>query len=307
MAPELRYFAGRVRRHWRWARAQGVRRLIEEDELDPIAGIENTYRKWRWRRAHSVTRGTAMPVYLVGLQRSGTNMVARALGASPEVEVHNENDRRAFHHFRLRADDVIAGIIDSSLHSYVLFKPLIDSHRVDHLLDELPVQTPGRAIWVFRQVDDRVRSALAKFEDANHRALSAIAMGKGDDLWESQRMSRENIELVGSFNYRYLSSESASALFWYVRNSLYFEMDLHRRSDVMAVSYDRLVADPEASMRSICRFLSLDWDARLISRIEARAGQEREPLPLDARIRRLCNDLQARLDEAAAKGSGNDP
>jgi hypothetical protein len=240
-----------------------------------------------------------MPVYLVGVQRSGTNMLARALGASPQVEVHNENDRRAFHHFRLRADDVIAAIVDSSPHPYVLFKPLIDSHRVDHLLDELPVRTPGRAIWVYRRVDDRVRSALAKFEDANLRALAAIAMGSGEHLWESQRLSRENLDLIGSFDYRHLSPESASALFWYVRNALYFEMNLDQRPDVMAVSYDALAASPEASMRSICTFLDLDWDARLISHIESRSGGRRESLSLDPRIRELCDDLQARLDAVA--------
>ena len=244
-----------------------------------------------------------MPVYLVGVQRSGTNMLARALGASPEFEIHNENDRRAFHHFRLRTDDVIASIVDSSLHTYVLFKPLIDSHRVDRLLDELPVRTPGRAIWVYRRVDDRVRSALAKFEDANLRALAAIAMGRGDHLWESQRMSRENRDLVGSFDYQRLGPESASALFWYVRNSLFFEMNLHRRSDVMAVSYDSLVANPEASMRAICRFLGLDWDSRLISHIESRVGDKRELLSLDPQVRRVCDDLQRRLDAVAGKPS----
>ena len=37
--------------------------------------------------------GLATPVYLVGLQRSGTNMLARGLDIAPEFEVHNENDR----------------------------------------------------------------------------------------------------------------------------------------------------------------------------------------------------------------------
>jgi Sulfotransferase domain len=240
-----------------------------------------------------------MPVFLVGVQRSGTNMLARALGASPEFEIHNENDRRAFHRFRLRSDDVIAGIINSSLHSYVLFKPLIDSHRVDRLLDELPVRTPGKALWVYRKVDDRVRSALAKFEDANLRALTAIAMGDGGAMWESERLSQENLELIRSFDYRHLTHASACALFWYVRNALYFEMKLDQRPDVVAVSYDAVVADPEGSMRSICEFLDLDWDPKLISQIESRAGSGREPLLLEPRIRDLCDGLQARLDDAA--------
>ena len=52
--------------------------------------------KRRWRRAHPQAAGRATPVYLVGLQRSGTNMLARGLDTAPEFEVHNENDRAAF-------------------------------------------------------------------------------------------------------------------------------------------------------------------------------------------------------------------
>ena len=51
-------------------------------------------------------RAPPRPVYLVGLQRSGTNMLARGLDIAPEFEVHNENDRAVFDHYLLRDDDV---------------------------------------------------------------------------------------------------------------------------------------------------------------------------------------------------------
>ena len=129
-----------------------------------------------------------MPIFLVGLQRSGTNMLARALETSPEFEVHNENDSRAFDRFRLKPDLVIRNLVASSAHRYILFKPLIDSHRINGLLDQLATPTPGRALWVYRSVEGRTRSAIAKFGDNNLWVLRAIAAGRTDGLWQAEHL-----------------------------------------------------------------------------------------------------------------------
>ncbi|MBV9664008.1 MAG: hypothetical protein JOZ37_08580, partial [Actinobacteria bacterium] len=184
----LRRWRTRVGRHLRWARTEGVAKLAEEDDLNPVTRVADAARRWRWRRQHGVQPGQATPVWLVGVQRSGTNMVVQGLTASPAFEVHNENDRRAFEHFRLRPDPIVRAIILSSRHRYVLFKPLCDSHRVDELL-ALDTPMPGRAIWAYRDVDDRVRSALAKFGDNNLQVLRQIADGTGTGRWQAQRVS----------------------------------------------------------------------------------------------------------------------
>jgi len=113
----------RLRRHWHWGRRQGFGRLIEEDQLNPVARMRLALGKRRWRRAHSVAPN-ATPVFLIGLQRSGTNMIARGLEEAPEFEVRNENDRAAFDRFRLRPDPMVRDLVMRSGHRYVLFKPL---------------------------------------------------------------------------------------------------------------------------------------------------------------------------------------
>ena len=236
-----------------------------------------------------------MPVWLVGVQRSGTNMVVRGLEEHPEVEVHNENDRAAFERFRLRPDPVVRDIVLASAHPYVLFKPLCDSHRVDELL-ALDTPTDGRAIWAYRGVDGRVRSALAKFGDANLRVLTEIASGRGGEAWQAQRLSPENLELIGSFDWASMSAASAAALFWYVRNSLFFDLGLDRRDDVLLSSYDALVSFPEAGTRAVASFLGLEWTPGLAAHIERRDGDRPPRLELDARLRRLCDELEERLE-----------
>jgi hypothetical protein len=141
--PPGAYTLRRILRNARWARSQGLARLIEEDQLDPADRLRRAFARWRWRLANrSGERVPATAVLLVGVQRSGTNMLVRGLERAPEFAVYNENSAAAFRRFRLRPDSVIRTLVDSSRHPYVLLKPLCDSHRTPELLDGLGTASP---------------------------------------------------------------------------------------------------------------------------------------------------------------------
>jgi hypothetical protein len=165
----------------------------------------------------------------------------------------------------------------------------------------LDTPTAGRAIWAYRGVDGRVRSALAKFGDTNLRVLAEIAAGGGVGMWQAERLSDENRELIGSFDWTSMSPTSAAALFWYVRNSLFFDLGLDRRDDVLLSSYDELVEQPEARTRALASFLGLQWHPDLAAHIDQRNVTRPAPLlDLDPRVRSVCDDLEARLKEVVA-------
>jgi hypothetical protein len=284
--PMLRYFLGRAAKHWRWARTQGIRRLVEEDQLDPRERLRRALRNRSWRRRHGAAPGTATAVFLVGLQRSGTNMLVRGLETAPEFEVHNENDRRAFSRYRLRPDARVAELVRASSHRYVLFKPLCDSHRVDSLLDDLALPVRPLAIWAYRDVDDRARSAVAKFGDANRQALRRIAAGDDSPhLWQGQRLSQESRDLIASFDLASMSAETAA----------------HERPDVLLSSYDELVADPQRCTRTLCDFLGFRWRPAVMAHVERRTPSDRPKLSLDPRVRELCTEMGNRLDGVALR------
>jgi hypothetical protein len=291
----------RIRWRQRWARLMGLRRFARDWRLNPLDRMRLGFRRWWWGQTHSVPPN-AFPVYVVGVQRSGTNAVLRAFFEAGEFEIRNEDDSRAFNRFRLRPDPVIRHLIERSRHQYIVFKPLCDSHRVADLLDGLGTPSHGRAIWVYRSVDARVRSAIAFFGDRNRRVLAQIARGE-PVWWEAERLSEENRELIRSFDYQQISPESAAALFWYVRNSLFFQLRLDRREDVFLMSYDALMEHPERTIRQLCSFLGFPYRSALSRPIEQRSDQSSEPLDLDPRIRELCSALQQRLDRTASPPS----
>ena len=167
----------------RETRSRGARRAV--NEVAAYARPRLTASKWRWRRSHAVAPN-AVPVYVVGVQRSGTSMLMRGLNAAPAVEVLSEGNPAAFERFRLRPDPVIRSLVETSGHGYLVFKPLCDSHRIVELLDTLGTPGNGRAIWAYREVNGRVRSALAQFGANNLTVLTEIARGRGRDRWQAR-------------------------------------------------------------------------------------------------------------------------
>ncbi len=198
----------------------------------------------------------------------------------------------------MKPDATISDLIRRSRHQFIVLKPLCDSHRTDDLLDGIESDTDARAIWVYRSFDARARSAVAKFGSSNRDVLAAGAAGAWDQTWQLSGVSPANRAFVESLDFTSMSAESGAALFWYLRNSLFFDLGLDQRDDVFLVSYDRLVANPDSGFASIDRFLELE-DADPLESEEIRSLKQAAPLEIDPSVRQRCEALQQRLDGAA--------
>jgi hypothetical protein len=84
-----------------------------------------------------------------------------------------------------------------------------------------------------------------------------------------------------------------------MRNRLYFSTGLHERDDVLAVSYENVVSDPEAGLRRVCGFVGLPYRSEVSAHIDQRSARASSALALDSRVRALCDELQSGLDAAA--------
>ncbi len=298
----LAYGWRRVRRHVRWGRAEGWGRLVEEDRLDPRERARTALAKHRWRRRHGVAPGTARPVYVVGLQRSGTNMLTRGLDGAPEVEVRNENDRTLFRRFRLREDDVLVRTVRRSRHRVVLVKPLCDSHQVDRLLD-LPDLPGGRALWAFREPHARARSEVARFGPANLRALQAIAAGDTAGRWQAARLDDDAVEEVRRLRPERLTPYEGALAFWAVRNALWFDLGLDAREDCLLVDYDAVVADPAPAAERLCAFVGLPARSDLLGHVVPRSTHHDDHPEVDPLVLALTDRTWERLRAAARTAS----
>ena len=294
----VRTLVHKARQNWRWSRTHSWAHLIEEHDLNPVVRGKRAMRKGWWRLVHRDSRAPAAPVFVVGVQRSGTNLLAYGLDEMPEFQIYNEGNGKAFIDYHFRPLLVIEALVQRSTARFVLFKPLCDSHRTPELLDRFGPD--ARAIWTYRNVDGRVRSAVDKFGDSNLRALRTFAAGEEQkpwNAWQVQGLSGESADFIRSFDFSQLSAESAAALFWYVRNLLFFEMGLDRRPDTVLLNYDEFLAEPERIAHALCSFLGLPYRSEMIAHVDPRRPSRKPPLAIHPRIRERCAELKERLDE----------
>ena len=242
---------------------------------------------WRVLNDHSPN---ARAVYILGAQRSGTTMLLECLEQSMDFEVLGESSK-AMVNFRIKSDEYIRDTVRSSNHKFVVFKPLTDSHRARQFLELLPNSV---AIWAFRRVEDRVNSSIAKFGDHNLQVLSGLARGEGLDKWQAQGLSTSDLEFLRQFDYSTMSPHTASALFWYLRNTLFFSQGLQGCPNVLPLAYEDLAAAPGETMRQVCRFVGADYRPEMVSTVHSQSVGRSESR-LHEETLAICKPLYDRL------------
>ncbi|MCX6832732.1 MAG: hypothetical protein NT028_11500 [candidate division Zixibacteria bacterium] len=247
------------------------------------------YKKRLWRLFHNYSPN-ATTIYILGAQRSGTTLLLDCLERSMDFEVFGETSQ-AMLNYRIRSDDFIRQTVRDSHHKFVVFKPLTDSHRAGDFLNLLP---RSFGIWAFRRVEDRVNSAVAKFGDHNLQVLTQLARGEGIEKWQAQGLTESDFQFIRGFDYSTMSPHGAAALFWYLRNSLFFNCGLQAVENVLPIAYEDLVASPMTMLQNICQFVGAEYRSDMVSRVHAQSvGRAKSNLPSE--IVDICQPLYDRL------------
>jgi hypothetical protein len=249
------------------------------------------YQAVRWRALHHPKL-----LLIVGCQRSGTTLVTALFDADRDCRVFREfstlysRDRG----IRLNPLPDVAAIIDRVHAPLVVCKPLVETQRVGTLLNYFP---GARALFMYRRYADVARSDLRKFGPRNAiDNIRPIAMGDSHN-WRSIGASAAVRECIRRFYSESMNPQDAAALFWFARNSLYFDLNLPARADAMLCRYEHLVLDPLNVMRRIYEFVEIDCpDLAHTAHVHAGSVRKGSELQLLPEVRTLCEQLQARLD-----------
>ena len=129
----------------------------------------------------------AIPVFLVGCQRSGTNMLMDVLDRSWETWTYNEADHSpAFNKYRIRQNLVLDELLRKARARYVVFKPLSDSQWTDWLLS---VRPSAKALWLYRGYWDVAGSAERKWGAHQKEVIGRIVNGQiVTSGWRAERI-----------------------------------------------------------------------------------------------------------------------
>jgi len=242
-------------------------------------------------------RGPRAVLLVLGCQRSGTTLVTRLLGGDPAVKVYPEHSQISVgdrHGLRMAALPAVAERLRRSRYPLVVLKPLVESQNAPALLAGLP---NARALWLFRHYADVARSNLARFGERNGiKNLRSIARGGSD--WRCEGVSSQVERVVAQRFSESMNPWDAAALFWWARNSLFFERSLDGRQDVRTCRYEELVTDPARVLRGVYAFTGCAWPGEpAIAQVSSASVALGREIPLSAGVVALCEELLGRLEK----------
>lgn len=276
-------------------------------QLITVKGSIANLRRKAFRRAKAVRQmlrpqspyARPLVAFVSGVHRSGTNMFMRLLDASHETTVYHETDPRAFECYAMRPPEVIQALIDRSRAKVVVVKGLHEAHRVSGLLARFE---PARAFWIIRSFEGVINSSLHHWPGWRNK-LDDIVRDRDAADWRGLGMTDETHALLRAHYRPELSVASATALFWLYRNQLFLDQRLDKDPRVFTIMYDEAVRAPAVVARRVAS--QLDIRSTLSMERVARV-QHTENLDLDiaADIRRLCEDMQDRLNAIHARKIG---
>ena len=192
----------RIRQNWRWSKAHSWAHLIEEHDLNPLVRGRRAIRKTWWRLAQRDQKTPACPAVPGGsptIRHQPAGARPGRVARVPGLQRGQHQGVRELPHSRA-ADDRSAWSKRAAPGSCCSSRCAIPIAR-PRLLDYFGPR--ARAIWAYRSVDGRVRSAVAKFGDSNLRVLRAFAAGEEQkpwNTWQIAGLSAENAEFVRSFD-----------------------------------------------------------------------------------------------------------
>lgn len=230
------------------------------------------------------------PVFILGIQRSGTTMLMFAFHLHPEIAVFDESHNNpAFLDFRLRSKEITKKLITTSTFPVTCFKPLADSHLTIQLLEQFP---SVRCIWALRDYRDVANSFLRKFPHAT-RAIRLVCSGQEGGGWFQEGISHETGNILRNLPWQNFSDYDFACLVWWARNRLFFEQKLEREKRVLLLHYEKLVTAPEESLRAVTNFIGIPFSTRMIRYIHARSISKYSPPKINPSVQGLCDELTA--------------
>ena len=235
---------------------------------------------------------------ILGCQRSGTTMLSRIFEGDARVSPfaeHTAELSRDDHPLRLRDLESVGRVFARCRGQLIVAKPLVESQRADEILDHF---SSARAIWMYRDYRDVVRSYVRIFDRAGINIARKIVT-KADN-WASERLSDSVRDIVASFYSEDMSIHDAAALYWWVRNGWFFDLDLNRHPRVILCRYGTLVSDPDSIMRSIYKFLLVPYPGSyLVNGVHGSSKGLGRSIDLHPEIEKLCSERLAALDAVA--------
>lgn len=251
-----------------------------------------------YQRARYDKDKTKRILFIVGCQRSGTDLVIRIFEKDWDTKVYQEVSRLSSQDLprklRLNPLPEVKTGLDRDHAPLIVLKPLVESQNTPTLLEYFP---GSKALWLYRNYKSVASSHVKKWTGQNSvRDLKAIVDQKPNN-WRYENISNDLHDIVVQHFAGNMDEYDAAALYWFVRNRLFFDLQLDRDPRVMLCRYEALAQHPVEVMKRIYDLIERNFPgSRIVAEVNTNAIDKGQNIILSPAIDHLCRNLLAQLD-----------
>ena len=197
---------------------------------------------------------------------------------------------------RLLPYDEISQIFSKEKAPLLIVKPLVESQNIVQLLDYFP---NSKTIWIYRQYKDVASSSNKRFgNDPTYYNLRAVIDPRLNDHWYAENVSEKTKRIVRKVFTKDRPIFDLKALGWYVRNILFFELELFLNPRVALLKYEDFVLNPSKIMKQIYQYLDISYPGnRIVKGIHSDSINKGQRVELSLDIQCICEKLLTDLND----------
>ncbi len=182
----------------------------------------------------------------------------------------------------------------------LVLKPLVESQHMPSWLAGLD---NSYAIWMYRRAENVAASDLSYFGRGNGERNLRLLLTNEPPNWRGEVVPETTRSILSRHYQAGMDPHDAAALFWWARTSLFFDLRLDEHPDVRLCSYERLVGDPQRTMRSLYEFVGVAYPEQdITSGVHRGSADRKKDFQLSREVRELCDELWERLESVSSAG-----
>lgn len=237
-------------------------------------------------------------LFIVGCQRSGTTMMLHVFERDLNTQCFAERSRLttndAARKIRLNSLELIKRELSKIKAPLIVIKPLVESQNTPKLLDYFE---NSWAVWMFRNYKDVALSNIKEFGVQSGLSNLRPIVNKDTNNWRAEKVSEHVRETVSKYFSEDMNPYDAAVLFWFARNSIFFDLKLYENPRVMLCQYEDFVLEPEKQLGAIYQQLGQAYPTTdVTSIVHVSSRKKGKDIELSPEVEQIAQEMQKKLE-----------
>lgn len=231
-------------------------------------------------------------IFVLGYGRSGTSIVIRLLNHFTQIDAHGETSKYFMSNYEIDLERFGQYLKDNKF-KHIALKPILNSFKGKDFLSLYP---NSKIIWMVRNYEDVIHSALKKFGDRVALSLKEYVLHDEGNGWLAKSLPDREKKIIKEMNTEKFLIEDWMALVWWSVNHYMIAEELYKDEKFLLVRYEDLLSNPEKTLDRILSHCEIK-NKSLSKYINNSSPKKAKGLKLNSQVMSMCENLKNKILE----------